>query len=1731
MNKTSEIAVVGRKWDSSRPIFFTAPEGLTLSSIILSSIERAYRENEYSKAQYESLLKYARCRVDGVEVKREAWASYLPRSGARIEVLHGVRGGGGGGGGSKNPIATVLSVVVVAIAAVATWYVGGIGGAMVGAALFATKAAIGVAAAGALYAINALFPPSTAKPKMNGVSNSRAGLEDRSQVYSLDGGRNSANVGGYVPLVLGRHRFSGPLAGRSWTAWEGNKQYFYMCVCWGHSDVSVSDFRIGKTPLSSYRNVSHKFHQSTTGHDLVYFNKSYNEETIGTLIEHSAGWIEHAIGEAQEFSIDFAFRDGLCWIYSIDGNKYSFSVQIEVEYKKTSENNWRHLGTYTWSGSTLNLIVKTVRKSNLPRDYYTVRVRRNTADSNSSYIYDKCLLNSIRSVLYKSGFSTPVPIAVSELRILASDQLNSYIDDFNALCVSKIPDWDEASGQWVRRETSNPASIYRYLLTSRHGLNTPFSTNKIDNASLVELWRYANQHGYEFNFVADTETSLWERLVQVLAPARAAPTTDVDGKWGVVIDRNGKVPVQMFTPRNSWGMSIQRGFAHITHGLRATFVDEDNNYEQRIQYIFNDGYSAEGGVVNGKPTLPAQDVIEWDFPGITKWNKVWQQGRLYLGRALHRQMTIALNTDWEWLVCHRGDLVGVASDVLMNVFGTARILDLVFIINGKPHIVTDNANIPLDAFGKELKPIGVHLDDSIIYDEPAPARYGIGIRDNTGALTTYEITPVYGEESNYVLFAHPITTGVSPKVGDLCSVSLLGHEYDEYLVSTIAPKDDNTCELILIPYKMDEIEAGITGTIPPYQEFVILDVLKDGKKLPVPKIKKIASDESMAIVNSGGNIIFRMGIYFEIPANTISDGYQIQAKAELVNAMTEEIEAEESEDPDDKIYDSSASYAKYAYTQLPSPMVVISDVEEEKEYDVCIRIVSNSGRVGDWSPITRHRVVGRTALPPTVTGFFAKIEDSDGINLYWDKCEVFDVNQYRIYGDAKVTTPGTKTTINVEQGGETVSVDKLTTKVRVSKKFGTILFSLVAVDTGGRESAVPAQTQVEVLRPATPVLQGVEAKNDGIYITWQNCETTWPLETYSIYDTFTDKRMNALTQEFLVSYRNEGTYIVEVRAKDKFGNWSETGQLVFTVLPLEAPQTTLEIKDGVVRISWQPVTTFFPIKTYQVFSVNGQLLQETKATYYDVDGPAGIVEFRIRAVDTAGNVSAFAEVSLEITPPEAPQVKVELNRNKNGLIISWNVPDSMLPVLTYEIVRQWEETRQDGVIETKEYDYGATDSTFYDAIPILANEYTFMVRAVDASGNRSVWGYTDFNVICPSSPFITDVGVIDNNVLIYWDAPEIIFFAIDHYDFYIVEDEYEMLVGRIDARFCSRFEERAGLYQYRVYAIDVAGNRSQYSETTARISQPPNFILYNNYDSLFNGSKTYAMLNGVGGMLLPVRDETWEENARLVATELGMLDRGVVTWNNIVHYASQSTDNVTWEVMLTDTGDATSQKTWDDIAHEWPETEYGLPLWEDVTWQHKTDNGYDYYWSPSPNIQGKYVEVIDYGIEIAATNITVTVGREVLEGTPDVHCQIEVSSDNETWIEVAQDAFTAFAVFFRYVRYTITVEGGVLNITNINFRLDVSAKSDFGSVYSNATDNGDGYIDRQTTPMLYGTEVRFGTGFADVQSGPMVFCNEEGKTAYCTFVDVPYPTSFRVYVLDRDGNRVSGRVDWSAHGV
>lgn len=1024
MLQQSGISVMARRWDSTRSRFSIAVPGATLESIVLDAIQGMRREGQYTRAQARLLARYARCRVDGIEIKRSQWADTRPHEGARLEILQGVKGGGGGGGGGKSPVATVLSLVVIGTALAAPWLVPEVGSLVFSTGSFFTASGAITAAggmltagimAGGLMAVNALFP--TAAPSL-GAGSTYDSAKD-SPTYSISGARNAANVNGYIPLVCGKHRHTPPLGAKSWTRWEGDKQFFHMLVVWGHPDIEVTDFRIGKTPLSDFKNVQHVFHQSTYGNDLQLFGKSYNEQSVGASLKASDGWVTRTIGECEDISVDIV-ANAMCELDEKTGSPRTRTVQFQLQYATVGQENWTNFGgtpanirpyyrgdgnwsggwaqvranmngdiaigtsfdpvdsaaypieiypnkdphvtgcDVTFPGAGINVtagvyenndsvyfsdakrssVVRNYRVEGLAKEKRKVRARRITGDSNSQYILDECQWSVERAILNQPAFNTKLPYCVSELRIQASEQLSSYVDDFNALCHSKIPDWDAATQTWITRTTSNPASIYRYLLTSPHGLVRPYTTAKMDDASITALHVFCAANGYEFNFILDSEQTTWARLVQVLAASRAAPTTDVDGLWGVVIDRSGKEVKQLFTPRNSWGMSVQRGFVDLPHALRVSFVDETADYTTQENYVFADGYSNDGA--NG--TEKATDIIEWNYPGVTSWEKVWRMGRYHLAKMLHRQMAVTINTDWEWLVCHRGDLVGIASDVLMDTFGTARIQRLVYDVDGVETLVGREEDIPLDESGQPLIPIGVQLDDTVMFQEPAPARYGIAIRNRKGGVTSYELVPEYGDEEHSTLyFRNPIPAQAAPPLNGLCSVSLLGQEYEEYLLASVQPGDNASAELTLIPYAAEEIEAAASGPVPPYNPSIILDVTK-GSSLPTPIILDVRSDESVLIRASSGGTTPRIAAWWALSVST-------EAATNLnFQLMATDVETGAS------VFGSAPSFEDY---------VAAIGVEEKHLYDVRVRALDPAtGKTSAWSTPIRHAVIGRTTPPP-----------------------------------------------------------------------------------------------------------------------------------------------------------------------------------------------------------------------------------------------------------------------------------------------------------------------------------------------------------------------------------------------------------------------------------------------------------------------------------------------------------------------------------------------------------------------------------------------------------------------------------------------------------------------------------------------------------------------------------------------------------------------------------------------
>jgi hypothetical protein len=192
-----------------------------------------------------------------------------------------------------------------------------------------------------------------------------------------------------------------------------------------------------------------------------------------------------------------------------------------------------------------------------------------------------------------------------------------------------------------------------------------------------------------------------------------------------------------------------------------------------------------------------------------------------------------------------------------------------------------------------------------------------------------------------------------------------------------------------------------------------------------------------------------------------------------------------------------------------------------------------------------------------------------------------------------------------------------------------------------------------------------------------------------------------------------------------------------------------------------------------------------------------------------------------------------------------------------------------------------------------------------------------------------------------------------------------------------------------------------------------------------------------------------------------------------------------------------------------------------TTPQDQINAGYAWYAMPSQT-SGQYYEDIDYGAVLVGTKITATLDSFALAGATTITPSILVRKLlTDAWTTYA-GVSNVYATNFRYVRvqFAFASSGGndLQQITGLTTRLDSKQRTDSGNGNAVSTDAG-------------GTVVTFNIAFVDVDSISVTATATSAVIAVYDFVDVPYPTTFKVLLYNTSGTRVSGSFSWTARGV
>tara|TARA_R110000851_G_C13102466_1_gene568877 strand:- start:12056 stop:14710 length:2655 start_codon:yes stop_codon:yes gene_type:complete len=250
------------------------------------------------------------------------------------------------------------------------------------------------------------------------------------------------------------------------------------------------------------------------------------------------------------------------------------------------------------------------------------------------------------------------PCQRPNVALIALKAKGQSVRNVTALASRYVMDWD-GDGWNTLTTTSNPATHYRQVLhdyLTYHGI----SADLIVNDQFVAWRQECIDRGYEVSAIF-SGSSVKDTLDGIATAGYARPRFS-DG-FGIdwFRDRSAERPVQTFSPRNA-SINLQWVMGEKPVGIRANFQNADRDYADDEIQINNPfysnfvGYDVKSYATIAKPALVRRratfDMLQ-----------AYYQGR----RA------IIVDCSIEGLICDRGDLVGVVTDLMDDAHSGARV--------------------------------------------------------------------------------------------------------------------------------------------------------------------------------------------------------------------------------------------------------------------------------------------------------------------------------------------------------------------------------------------------------------------------------------------------------------------------------------------------------------------------------------------------------------------------------------------------------------------------------------------------------------------------------------------------------------------------------------------------------------------------------------------------------------------------------------------------------------------------------------------------------------------------------------------------------------------------------------------------------------------------------------------------------------------------------------------------
>lgn len=1255
---------------------------------------------------------------------------------------------------------------------------------------------------------------------------------------------------------------------------------------------------------------------------------------------------------------------------------------------------------------------------------------------------DEFWLSSIQS--FKAVSPTKVTgHALVALRIRASEQLNGTLQTLSMVAEAILPEWNGSA--WTTPAVTRSVQAAALDILRGTANLRPVSDSRLDLARWAALRTFCaglNSKGNArafFDGVFDARTTVLSALQAVLATARASFSMR-DGKYSVIFDDTKSTPVQLFTPRNSRNFSAKKLYSNPPHATKVRYTNELKNHTEDELPVYDDGFNESNATV----------FEQVEAFGVTRAEQAFWFGRYLMAVNKLRPEVYTIEADIEGLVCRRGDLIRVQHDIPRwgSLAGRVRALQ---INAGNVETITIDGQVLVEE-DKTYALRGRKADGTIIL---VPLSMGnVTLETNVLTLTTPLATAscvaigdlvAYGESSAETV---PLLVRGIRRLDDLaCSLELVDYSPAIFTSDTESIPDFDTqstwegsgsVQAPPVPTigQIVSDETVMQSTPTGYIEAVEIRLAQP----TAAQRGQIRADDVIEVryrrrranpldlggieMNAGEGTWFSPTTNFLGNPGTVVLTKYVRAGDELAFQVRRVTALGLPSDWSTEVFHTvvgrttkPASVLAFTAQVRADDILLFWSPNQENDLDGYELRVGSSWETGTPVEAGKSPTTHTTqyVLPPLAAGSYNyRIKAVDSIGLLSDTDSVVNFTitapaapsgLAAAYNGADVVltwnqAQGSHRTAHYKvQVGAAAAQISLTTTIKVPVNWsGTKQVKVWAVDLAGNEGA-QASIDLTTVLAAAPSNFVSTLQGDNVLLTW-NAATPGSLAIvhYELRQGGSDwdsATLVSLVQATTFSQRADftGARTYRLAAIDAAGQRGAVSTVVATVSVPNSVAPTGGASGGVFSIAWPQPSSVLPIKEYEIrhgasFGA-GTLVAVISALSYSAPVAwSGARQFWIVARTNTGLESAPAAITLTVDAPSAPAVASAFSGQ--NIVLTWTVPSASLAIARYEV-------RYGGSDWASATPLGFSDTTTFSVVGSWGGDRVFRVSAIDSAGNVGAMGVQTVTVNAPGPVTSLTAQVVDNNVLLKWSPPATGSLPIANYE---VRRGATWAggssIGLKQGTFTSVFETASGSYTYWVAAYDTAGNVTATPVSiTATVSQPPDYILVQDWNSTFPGTLTNAIKDGTAIVMPAITGRTFAE-----------------------HF----TDN-----------------SWDQPSDQ-------------------ISAGFPRYIQPTTTSNATYVEVFDYGASIPSANITVAAGFETIEGSITLTGKIEVSSDGSSYTPVADPGWSAFASTFRYVKVTVKAVGAtnaaVGRLNTLNVRLDLKQITDAGGGACNSGDSG-----------------------------------------------------------------------------